>query len=117
MSRRHPEMAAITEVLFGEIAAAVEPLVDAATADGGSGDGIRELAREVGYDIDAAFTPALAQQVSTSLGSAWAAIDAIIADPNGFADRIPDLGIGIAGVISGLQGLDSLAGPAADLGR
>ncbi len=110
-------MSALTEVLFGELADAIGPLVRAASSDGASGDGIRELARDVGYDIDAVLTPALAGQLSNDLGTAWTAITGIINDPNGFADKIPDLALAIADAITALESLNGIAGPGADLGR
>lgn len=110
-------MTTLSEVLFGELADAIGPLVEAASSDGASGDGIRELARAVGFDVDAALTPALAHQLATDLNTAWTAITGIIDDPNGFADKIPDLAVSIADAITALESLNGIAGPGADLGR
>lgn len=110
-------MAGLPETVFRELTAALQPVIDAAVADGKSGDGIRALARTVGYDIDAALTVALAAQLGTDLSTISDDIAAIVNDPAGTADRIPDLVQALKNATATLDGLDALAGVGADLGR
>jgi hypothetical protein len=109
-------MAGLPEIVFGELARALQPLADAAAADSKSGDGVRDLARTVGYDIDAALTPALATQLGTDLGTIQDAIATLVDDPAGTANKIPQLVTAITSAKATLDGLDALAGAGADLG-
>jgi hypothetical protein len=110
-------MAGIWEIVLGGLADALRPIVDAALAEDSDGEGLIELALEVGYDLSGLLTAQQAAAFAQDVSGIYADIESITLNPDGFAGQIPDLLGHIKDFTSKLDGLNAIAGANADLGR
>jgi hypothetical protein len=110
-------VAGIWEIVLGGLADALRPVVDAALAGDSDGEGLTELALEVGYDLTGKLTAQQASAFANDVSGIYADVESIIMNPDGFADQIPDLLGHIKDFAGKLDGLNALAGANADLGR
>jgi hypothetical protein len=103
------------EILLAELAFALKPVVDATQADP-PGSGLQRLALETGYDLEGLLTEERAGAFAEAVSSLHGAIATIVADPAGFASRIPELLDNVGSLGQELDGLDNLLPPGSDLG-
>jgi hypothetical protein len=105
----------VLEVVLDRFSKALQPLVHAAEEQP-AGVGIIRLAYEVGYDLEGALDANTATTLATAVSSIYTDIRAIVDDPAGAADQVPDLVLKIKSFVDAMSALDAVAPPNADIG-